>query len=137
MQVYIEETVAPEGRLQRRSANSDKWINSGGIKGSTTIWLTDVGVRKRYGKYTSARSGWSAKFEAYTLLTGSRAQPVENSTPVAFVSNTNPVVAAEHYRFSFLNLCFLPWFMDRSLLETRRQLPAANKEPRHHLAVQL
>ena len=109
MQVYIEETVAPEGRLQRRSANSDKWINSGGIKGSTTIWLTDVGVRKRYGKYTSAQSGWSAKFEAYTLLTGSRAQPVENNTTVAFVSNANPVVVAEQYHFSCIILCFLQW----------------------------
>jgi hypothetical protein len=95
--------------MQRRSANSNKWINSGGIKGSTTTWLTDVGVRKRYGKYTSAQSGWSTKFEAYTLLTGSRAQPVENNTPVAFVSNTNPVVVAEQYHFSCIILCFLQW----------------------------
>ena len=83
-QIYVERP-----RLRRRP-HSDKWLNSGGVKGSSAIWLTDsVGVRKRYGKFESAHAeqgSWRSKFEEYTLLTGSRDEPVEDKTVVVFVS---------------------------------------------------
>jgi hypothetical protein len=101
--MYLEEAIGPNMRLPRRTAQSDKWLNSGGIKGSTTIWLTDsVGLRKRYGKFESAHTackGWRSKFKAFTLLTGSHAEPVEDKATVVFVSFLAEPIIRSRYVF--------------------------------------
>jgi hypothetical protein len=43
--------ILEPSRLGRRRPGSDKWLNSGGVKGSTEHWKDNaIGVRKRYGK---------------------------------------------------------------------------------------
>jgi hypothetical protein len=93
----------------RRKPHSDKWSNSGGTKGSSTIWLTDtLRIRKRYGKFGSVQghqaeyNAWESKFEEYTLLSGPHENPVEDKTAVVFV---RAAVVLSTHALSIIMLC--------------------------------
>jgi hypothetical protein len=61
----------------RRRAGTDRWLNSGGLKGATTHWFDEsIGIRLRYGKIACARTDNSVKFVELTKLTNHSA-PVE------------------------------------------------------------
>ena len=59
----------------KRKKGDDKWVGSGGRKGSTEYWTNDhVGVRKRYGRVTCEGDGATPlKYAHYTRLR--RVQP--------------------------------------------------------------
>eukprot|EP01043_Picozoa_sp_COSAG02_P005898 COSAG02_NODE_163_length_32424_cov_21.759010_16_plen_266_part_00 len=62
-QVFVEHP------RRRRRAGSDRWLNSGGLKGATTHWFdAQDGIRLRYGKILCARSDRRVKFVELTLL---------------------------------------------------------------------
>ena len=62
-QVFLERPV------QKRKKGEDKWVGSGGRKGSTEYWMGEVGVRKRYGRVTCDVPGMPAfKYAHYTRL---------------------------------------------------------------------
>jgi hypothetical protein len=70
-QVFVERP------RRRRRAGSDRWLNSGGLKGATTHWFdAQDGIRLRYGKILCARSDHRVKFVELTLLQNVQA-PVE------------------------------------------------------------
>ena len=60
-QIFVESP-----KVKRRPAGCDQWLNSGGVKGATDHWFTEsVGMRRRYGKFTSVTPGWSRPNLAY------------------------------------------------------------------------
>lgn len=69
----------------RRKGSSDKWLNSGGKKGSTVHWLNDeLGIRKRYGSWTSHNNGKRKRFEEYSLIFN-KANPTDDATVTMYV----------------------------------------------------
>ena len=73
-QIFIERP-----RMRRRPAG-DKWLNSGGKKGSTEFWVHDtVGVRKRYGKCAPNDGGPPIPFMEFTVI--HRSGPGDKSPP--------------------------------------------------------
>jgi hypothetical protein len=86
-----------ERPAQKRRKGDDKWVLSGGRKGSTEWWTGNVGVRKRYGRVTCKGPGAPPplKFAHYTLLrlsgaaacaADAAAQVVEDRSVVLFVA---------------------------------------------------
>eukprot|EP01048_Picozoa_sp_COSAG05_P017636 COSAG05_NODE_2442_length_3057_cov_2.281324_4_plen_359_part_00 len=60
-QIFVESP-----KVKRRPAGCDQWLNSGGVRGATDHWFTkNVGMRRRYGKFTSVTPGWSRSTLAY------------------------------------------------------------------------
>ena len=59
-----------ERPVMKRKKGDDKWVGSGGRKGSTEYWTNDhVGVRKRYGRVTCEGDGATPlKYAHYTRL---------------------------------------------------------------------
>eukprot|EP01046_Picozoa_sp_COSAG06_P035906 COSAG06_NODE_3909_length_4783_cov_1.416951_2_plen_764_part_00 len=84
-QIFIERP------RQRRRHGGDKWIHSGGQKGSKEFWLnSDIGIRKRYGVLRRSDVGYSLghdrkiRFSEYSLIK-KESSPKEDRESVAFV----------------------------------------------------
>eukprot|EP01046_Picozoa_sp_COSAG06_P006493 COSAG06_NODE_306_length_17801_cov_6.989210_4_plen_446_part_00 len=74
----------------RRKPSGDKWLNSGGKKGSTVHWIsTDIAIRKRYGKCIPVDNGDPIKFMEFSLVRN-QANPIEDKSIVAFVLEGPP-----------------------------------------------
>ncbi len=64
-----EQQIFLERPMQRRKRGDDKWVGSGGRKGSTEYWMEDVGVCKRYGRVACDGPGAQPlKYAHYTRL---------------------------------------------------------------------
>lgn len=73
----FRQCVFVERPKKRRKHNGDRWLNSGGKRGSTAHWIKDtVGVRKRYGTVLT-QHGHNIKFYEFTLIVGDPQNPVD------------------------------------------------------------
>jgi hypothetical protein len=91
-----------ERRQVRRRPGGDRWLNSGGKKGSILVWVRPgFGLRKRYGKVVSmARPDIALRYAEFRIASGSRDQPVVGTnTLVMYVLDT---VTEESLRGSLL-----------------------------------
>ena len=70
-QLFLEDQVV------RRKAGGDRWLNSGGKKGSIVHWIRPgFGVRKRYGKCVSMGSPeQQLRYAEFSLVTGTATAP--------------------------------------------------------------
>ena len=66
-----------EDQVVRRKAGGDRWLNSGGKKGSIVHWIRPgFGVRKRYGKCVSMGSPeQQLRYAEFSLVTGTATVP--------------------------------------------------------------
>lgn len=86
-----QQHIFVERPRRRRAPNSDKWYNSGGKRGSTVYGLDgQVGIRKKYGKFTPCDGGPAERFAEFTLI-DAHANPQNDSSVVVFVMD----IAAE------------------------------------------
>lgn len=95
-QIFLERPV------QKRKKGDDKWVGSGGRKGSTEYWTSDhVGVRKRYGRVTCEGDGaMPLKYAHYTRLrrkspqasgaAGADGDAIEDKTVALFAAIPTP-----------------------------------------------
>ena len=84
--------VFVERSAERREPGGDRWRQSGGQRGSTTIWLQEhIGLRKRYGKVLR-KAGKPLKFCSFTLMR--RPGENEDRTTVVFVVDADQDRAA-------------------------------------------
>jgi hypothetical protein len=80
-QIFIER---PRAR-RKPQEDSDKWLNSGGKKGSTEYWLNEhVGIRKRYGKCAPQDGGPPLRFMEFSILRD-RADPKDDNSVTAWI----------------------------------------------------
>ena len=82
--------VFVESGALRRKPGGDKWLNSGGKKGSIVYWVRpQLGVRKRYGRCVAVNpkiSDLPLRYSQFTLVSGSPERPVQTKDAlVAFV----------------------------------------------------
>ena len=82
--------VFVERRITRRKPGGDKWMNSGGKKGSTLHWIRpQLGVRKRYGRCEAVNPKMRdlpLRYAEFTLVSGTFDKPVwERDGPAVFV----------------------------------------------------
>jgi hypothetical protein len=88
-------------RAKRRRNQGDKWLNSGGKKGSIVTWHSaHLGVRKRYGTVVLADVGTKFKFAQFSLVTGGPTQLREDQSATLFsvrcAEKTQALEAAAH-----------------------------------------
>jgi len=83
-----------------RRAGGDKWLNSGGRKGSTLHWFDSrVGIRKRYGKVMLADGGAALRFTDFSLVKD-QANPKEDTSARVFVVDGTHARAAPDLRLT-------------------------------------
>ncbi len=77
--IYVEK------RQVRRKPGGDKWLNSGGKKGSILVWVRPgFGLRKRYGRVVSAtQPSASLRYAEFGIASGSHDQPVVRKNSIA------------------------------------------------------
>lgn len=91
-----------ERPMQKRKKGDDKWVGSGGQKGSTHYWMGDVGVRKRYGRVTcDAPEASPLKYAHYTRLrretsaTDATVQALEDKSVALYVAIPEPLPSVD------------------------------------------